>query len=143
MSDNILSLASSLRGGGAERKTINVSNELGKVNKVSIFILRNKIDYNLSEYKNFELIIPKSQSKIPLLLELIIYINKNKPKVIISFTRITNIYLGLIKPLINKKIRLIGFEPNLLNEIYSFSNFKKNPEFFQKIHLDNFVRTDF
>lgn len=125
MSDNILSIASSLRGGGAERKTINVSNELGKVNKVSIFILQNKIDYNLSEHKNFELVIPKAQSKIPLLLELIRYIHESKPNVIISFTRITNIYLGLIKPFINKKIRLIGFEPNLLNEIYSFSNFKK------------------
>lgn len=125
MSKNILSVASSLRGGGAERKTINVSNELGKENNVSVFILQNKIDYNLSELKNFELIIPKAQSKIPLLLELIRYIKTTKPNIIISYTRITNVYLGLIKPFISKKIKLIGFEPNLLNEIYSFSSFKK------------------
>lgn len=140
MSDNILSIASSLGGGGAERKAINVSNELGKVNKVSIFILQNKIDYDLSEYKNFELIIPKAQSKISLLIELLRYINKSKPNLIISFTRITNIYLGLIKPFINKKIRLIGFEPNLLNEIYSFSNFKK--KVFLKFMQTSYKRLD-
>lgn len=121
---NILSLTQSLSGGGAEKIAITVSSELKNNNNVKMYIINNKIDYDIYKYE-FDIVKANYKNRIFYILELIKYINSVKLDVIISFTRMTNIYLGLIKPFINKEIKLMGFKQNLLNEIYSFNFIKK------------------
>ena len=122
---NILSLTQSLSGGGAEKIAISVSSELKNNNNVKLYILKNKIDFNISMH-DFDLIVPNYKNRIFIILELIKYINTSRLDVIISFTRMTNIYLGFIKPFISKEIKLVGFKQTLLNEIYSFKFIKRH-----------------
>ena len=128
---DILSLSMSLAGGGAEKVGITVSSELKKDNNLSVYIINDRVDYDISKH-GFDLEKASYKNRFLMLLELIQFITRSHFDVIISFTRMTNIYLGLIKPFINRDIKLIGFKQNLLNEVYTFSYFKKY--FFLKLY---------
>ena len=125
MKTNILFVSSGLNGGGAEKISLNILNELQSkeyenlnykflfLNTQGDYKLDSKLDY--SQLNTFSII----GSIIPMYK----FLKKNKPKHVFSNTRPTNIILGILKYFIN--FNLVGREPNLIDEIESFNFLKK------------------
>lgn len=119
----------SLGGGGAERVAINLANNMSE--KVTLLSLTYYQDYDLNTlHKNVNLINFGNKRIRESIISYLLYLRKNKPQIILSISRDTNLVLAFIEPFLNYKPKLIFRETNTIENM---SKKIPNHQFLSKI----------